>query len=162
MKFLPGTITLGQITGGTLNSGTIPAPRFTRFLGSAENAANVTVPAAGVTIVSLDCGTVFVGDLILVSGKMALQKGAAQGNLSLNADKDSGTAVVQENGTNSFATMGLANVGNSNTQHFNGFAIYEVTTGGTLVMKLRATSQAIDSTLLALNGELKIWIIAGS
>lgn len=149
MRFLPGAITLDQIAGGVLQSGTIPWPRLTIQEIVAKNSGAVTLTAAETVIATNGQISVAVGDRILIEAICTASKGITTGNTSFTIRQDSGTATIR------FVDDGVNPV-HSFLSHPAGQAwdtvmsvLWEVTGAGTLVMRLSGTSAGSDSTIAA-------------
>ena len=162
MRLTPGGIRLDDILGGTLNVGTIPAPRFRRFEGQATNGIGLTITAAGVDIITLDCGSVVAGDRFFIQGLVDMVKGLTAGRSSVSLLQHAGTAGIAFGESETAAVESDSGVPASEAARFSPCAMGKVTSSGTLTLKLRGVSAGSDSTVAINNGEIHVWIIPGS
>lgn len=120
---------------------------------SAENSNSVTVTIANTNVVTLDVGTVSLGDRILFNWKMGIIKGAVAGGTAILLVKNSGTAVVEF--YHNFPNVRDDHYQVANQQWtFVGSATAKVITGGTLTMIVRMLSQGSNGTINPGDGEL--------
>lgn len=120
---------------------------------SSENAAAVTITAVATTVVTVNAGTVAVGDRILVTAKMVAAKGATAGRTWIRVQRNSGTASVEftHNDTQAESAIEVsASIGSY--QYLS--TIAKVTVAGTLVFALMGESGGSDSTVAIGDGGL--------
>ena len=146
----------GVIYDGTNFQLTSPITANLEF--SAENAALVTVLIGNTDVVTLNLGTVSVGNRIIFNWKMGMLKGGTGGLTTMLLLKDSGTAVVEfyhnsinvREDRNQFASQQWTIVGS---------AVAKITTGGTLTIIVRMSSAGSNGTINAGDGELYSMIL---
>lgn len=129
---------------------------------TSENAGTVTAnPFAQVTTV--DCGTVDAGDIFIAHCQVSnALKATADGFVRMNIEKDSGTAVIETG--HDQVSAGHSGYWQGGAAHSLSYcAIFEVTTGGTLVMELTCQDGAPTSSVSfdAGEGQLRIQFIKG-
>ena len=79
MKFQPGVISLSDVSGGVLASGTVPIDRLLRSTDWQSNAGLVTVTGAATPIISAAGLTINVGDYVLANAELLVTKGGIAG-----------------------------------------------------------------------------------
>ena len=148
-----------DINGNADISGTLTAGGFDIIPNStsltSENAGTVTVTASATSVTTVDLGTVVSGAILMVDGILeSVSKGAADGRVTVQVDKSSGTAAVEAYHDRSAVVNRQRWLsGDVFTQSVSG--ILEVTTGGTLVLRLAAASESSDTTVGAGEGQLR-------
>jgi hypothetical protein len=130
-----------------------------RFKGNTVNVALVTVTAAGVVIVDLDCGTVAVGDIILVGMECTMTKGAVAGNSTFQIMQTGGTGLAV------FAAGGLCDWRRNAVPAFDVWLEYklarlDVLTSGTMRVGYSGVSAGSDSNVGVNNGKLVVEVLA--
>jgi hypothetical protein len=121
---------------------------------TAENAGLVTIPAATISIATLDLGTVRSGDIINVEYGVTGIKGVTEGSCGVLLQKSSGTATIQ--------------MFKDKTSHWNRMAVFAndgwniigsievtITAPGTLVMDITGDSNGSDSSCAAGDGQIR-------
>jgi hypothetical protein len=139
VRFNQGGIRLDDLIGGTLNAGVVGVDRTSRGYFSTANAGVLTVSNPPSDVLTLDLGTVVLGDIILVSAKWDLTKTGAAGYCWSIVDKVSGTASIGFASTwpNLWSQDSIIASG----QWMEGVSgIAEVLTAGTLVIRLSCGS----------------------
>lgn len=130
-------------TSGSMTAGTVPLARMQRTYAKTSTISNATLTGSGVTVATLDLGTVNDGDIILVSAWMNLSKGATGGAIDAYVNKSSGTGALQSpadliENSSYIEASGGGYIGVS------GFL--EVSTTGTLVLKMFGYSEGSNAT----------------
>lgn len=146
---------------GVMVSGAVPHDRATRSSVSTKNAAAVTVTAAGVTIVTLDIGSVVLGDFIEVSSRVQIGKGTTAGDTLILVGKASGTGdvVIFSDYT---VLSDIFYHAASATQAITQYGVFRVSVAGTLVLRLYGSSSGSDSTVGASLGQIHARIVRNS
>lgn len=148
MILVGGGVRLEDIIGGTLNVGAVPWARLIRLDASAANAGLVTLVAGNTTIVTVDLGTVVVGDRIYCDGTAQLDKGVTAGISQMFVAQSTGTAVLVSYGGQATSTETFFQQASESLIRQVG-AIFRVTTGGTLTMRLAGLSNGSNATVQA-------------
>lgn len=145
-------------TSGVMTIGTVPLSRMRRAEVSAKNAAVVTVTPSAGQILTLDCGTVAVGDRLFISAYLEMTKGATAGRSTLSIGKTSGTAVVSSYNDRAGVYDSWYQPASA-TYVKNASGILNVTTAGTLVLLLSCLSDGSDSTVAIGAGQMSAVIL---
>ena len=157
-KTFSGTTTLGTAvvsTAGVHTAGTVPLARMLRTEASGENAGAVTLTSSETTITTADLGTVNTGDRILISAAVVgATKGGTAGSVAIYVGSSSGTATITAYNDRDRLYGPLVTVAAVNTYNGNVSGILNVTSGGTLVVKLYGASAGSDSSILAGQGQI--------
>jgi len=125
-------------------------PPFLSANLQAENGAVVTLTGgASVTIATLNCGTLAVGDLVLMSGVAEPLKGATGGTTYIAADRDSGTATMVGAVSAHNVYVQSINQPANELHYFSPGGILRCTVAGTLTIRLRGFSAGSNATCAA-------------
>jgi len=146
MRLRYNSVTLDQIVGGTLASGTVPHPRLWRADQGAFNAGIVTITAAEVTVLTLGTFGLVAGDRLLVFVQVLAAKGGAAGLNFLAVKKLAGTADVNWSwGDTQAFEQSWVLAGEPKGSNF--CAIGNCTVTGTCTVGVTGTSGGSDSTV---------------
>lgn len=122
---------------------------------SDENGSLVTIITTGTTtIVTLDLGTVAIGDEFYAQASAALIKGGTGGFTQGYLAKDSGTAVIGMLHDKVSIHDDIDNLAASGAQSFKPSGIFRVTTAGTLGLQFEGASSGSSSTVSANGGDI--------
>lgn len=155
-----------NLNASNLSSGTLPdarlssnvltktnTPLLTKL--SAENTSIITVLSSNTTIITLDLGTVAVGDIFEIKGYALIEKGATGGRSNLRLVKSTGTGdgVFHKDLTAIYLDDESNHLAN-NDIYFSGSCYFEVTVAGTYVMLFTAQSLGSNSTIPIGGGQI--------
>lgn len=146
---------------GVMAAGVVPISRIRRAQVNGSNGSSVTVPSAGVSVMTLNVGQVEVGDIVLVNAFYSAVKGAAAGDGSCNIIKSSGSAAILSYASKlgiyeSFRQEAAQVI----TKGLSG--MMRVTGAGTLVLGMTASSSGSDSTVTIGNGQIIALVVRDS
>lgn len=142
MQLLPGAITLADLQ---------------KFQGSARNPGIINIPAGQTTLASLDCGTVNVGDLVLLNVACIGGKGGVAGITRIKGLQLAGTAVTYFLDNMTGSTQGWV-VGAGDVAEFIYTCVCRISTSGTLTLGVAGTSAGSDLNVQAMNAQIYVWI----
>jgi hypothetical protein len=96
MEFVPGTISLDNVVGGTLLAGVVPLSRFRRGEDYQVNIDSKTVGVGGTTLITCAVGGCKVGDRVIAVARMVMTKGATAGLTDTWIEASAGGGAVCE------------------------------------------------------------------
>lgn len=129
--------------GNDLEYGTPVVNLFTNEY-QGHNTGNITILSGSTLLVSLDLGTVSIGDRIMMNATLKATKGVTAGLTNFLILKNTGTAVVQALSTDTKFQSTWWQVASQYSQ-FHIAGIFRVSTAGTLVMRSMASSPGSNS-----------------
>lgn len=141
---------------GISAGGVVPLARMQRTFVATSNGAAVSIDTVGVQIASIDCGTVAVGDKVLISFNVDLAKDATAANAEVGVS-NGGTCTIelpafpikhycQASLTRTFATGWTGNIA----------------AAGTLVLKLNGKCASGAATVSKNLGQVNALVLVGS
>lgn len=144
LDFIPDTLT-GKTVATATTANNLALTDEVRTDGSG------TVTAAGISLLTVDLGTVTAGDRILISAKAQFNKGGTGGRSLLSVGKSSGTGTILFSSSASISTSYSTSINQeaSSTHHLALTTIAAVTGTGTYVLTLNGVSAGSDSTVIA-------------
>jgi hypothetical protein len=152
---------------GDMKEGVVPLARMQVDEQVAGNAGSVTLTlGSAVTVASLASMDVSTGDRILVYGSAYIYKNGTVGRSSLIINKESGTAAIlvraSANNADIIDSKDHDVTGYGGGLSFKPVGVVQVTTGGTLVLRLRGYSEGSSGTVDAGDGELYALVLRGT
>ena len=162
MEFQPGAISLSQIAGGILSSGTVPFQRFQRFFDQVENPGIVTLTAAMVQINYMATTGAQVGDYILAWSRLAGTKAGIAGRVLHTIEWRTGPGVVDWLIVGPTVSSYGSNVPANQPWAEVFFALGIITTGGNMALRTQGSSIGSNFVIPGVNASLSAWIIPGS
>lgn len=163
MDFSPGAFYLDAVAGGTLIAGVIPHPRFIRGDADNENDGIIDCTPGDTLLCQVPFVDGVIGDLVLVHtiGQMLnTDPGVTHAGWLVEHGRGTGAISFCRNrfGTCE-ATFEIPIAGHI---HWNGFALAEVITTGTIGIDLSARVRLGRGDVADQTGECRILVIRGS
>ena len=151
---------------GTLAAGVVPLARMKVDEQAAENGSLVTLTVGSdVTIISLVAGmNVVQGDRVIVHGAALLTKGGTGGITGLIINKEAGSSTVSAYASaNNLDLKSYVeqSAGSSGFAH-QVWGIFDVTTSGTLTLRLRGYVTGSNTTVNAGDGNIYALVLRGT
>ena len=137
-------VSLNDVQGGELTSGIVPISRTMRGVFGSLLAFDAGIGLATTTIISLNCGTVVAGDVVILSATFGAFCDLGADTIRADLDLKPGTATVEM--PSSIDMVSFAHRSVAINQYVRGAAtlIGVVQVGGTWLPELLAQSQAFD------------------
>ena len=162
MQFQPGAISLSAISGGTLASGVIPFPRFTRDYQQAENAGVVTVTAGTVELASVTITGAQIGDRLLILARIDMQKGDTAGDAIHAVDRPAGPGQLNFMLQGAWHDDRISELLPFDVWEYTLSCFAEVTTAGAMTLRSYASSFGSNGSVNTGGAGLSVWLFAGS
>lgn len=145
-QLISGSVSSILYTGGQfvlISSGTfVPSQR------SAANSGGATVTSSQTGLVDLNLGSVYVGQLFLVTGYATMTKGGTPGLSRLDLSRPAGTATIDFTGQGvAVPQIDFFAIPAGNSLNCQIVAIGRVTVAGTYTLRLNGTSLGSDSSV---------------
>jgi hypothetical protein len=150
---------------GSLKEGTVPLARMMVQDSNVENGSTVTLTVGSdVTIVASSTLNVLAGDFVYVYGSALLNKGATGGMTALILNKESGTATLLRalpSANDVDIKDAIDQPASTSLYPRQITGIFEILTGGTLVIRLRGYVTGSSTTVTAGDGALYTQVMRG-
>jgi hypothetical protein len=162
MRLRYNSVTLDQVVGGTLATGTVPLLRTMRTLVRNANGGIITVLAADTTVVLLSAANVVSGDIIHVTGMARLVKGGVAGAIHLHVVQVAGTASILWGFYGSELGIEIPSLGAGANIHLPVSGYAEVDSSGTCQLALVATSAGSNASVAIGEGQFSAMVLIGA
>ncbi len=157
-----GTVSLSDVTFGTLNTGIVPHGNLIRTSAWDRNLAPVTVLGADTDIVVGTSLTVTANDLVLVFASLYMLKGAPAGMSYARVMLHAGTATLVFLGNRTYVANRIPSQPAGGIWETTIATMVRVTGSGTMALKLTGWSNGSNGAVAIDEGQLGVWALYGS